>query len=121
MVRAADVEAVLGGCRPDVVFHLAANASAPLSVERPAWDFETNCRGTVRAFDGVRRLCPAARIVVASSGAVYGEPARLPIAEDDPLAPISPYGCSRLAAEMQGRAYHRLYGVDVVIARLFNT
>lgn len=121
VVRAADLDAVLGECRPDVVFHLAANASVPLSVERPAWDFETNGMGTVRVLDGVRRLCPAARVVFASSGAVYGEPSRFPIAEDDPLAPISPYGFSKLAAEMQCRMVHRLHGVDVVIARLFNT
>ncbi len=121
VVRAADLDPVLEACRPDFVFHLAANASVPLSVERPAWDHETNCLGTVRVLDGVRRFCPAARVVFASSGAVYGEPARVPIAEDDPAAPISPYGCSKLAAEMQCRRAHRLHGVDVVIARLFNT
>jgi len=119
--RAEDLDAILDACRPDVVFHLAANASVPLSVERPAWDFETNCLGTVRVLDGVRRLCPAARVVVASSGAVYGEPSRFPIVETDPAAPISPYGFSKLAAEMQCRMARQLHGVDVRIARIFNT
>ncbi len=119
--RAADFDAVLDASRPSFVFHLAANASVPLSAERPGWDFETNCLGTVRVLEGLRRLCPAARVVLASSGAVYGEPARFPIVETDPPAPISPYGCSKLAAEMECRMYHELYGVDVRVARIFNT
>jgi UDP-glucose 4-epimerase len=118
---AVDIEAVVEESRPNHIFHLAANASVPRSVERPAWDFETNCMGTVRVLEAMRRLCPGARMVFASSGAVYGEPGRFPIAEPDPPAPISPYGGSKLAAESQCRLYRGLYGVDVRIARVFNT
>ena len=59
--------------------------------------------------------------MIASSGAVYGEPERFPIGEEDPLRAISPYGASKLAAEIEAGMFHRVYGLPVVIARLFNT
>jgi nucleoside-diphosphate-sugar epimerase len=61
------------------------------------------------------------KIVVVSSGAVYGEPASFPITEASPLAPISPYGASKLVAETEARMFESAYSVPAVIARIFNT
>lgn len=111
----------LRDAQPDAVFHLAANASVPASVEAPARDFECNGLGTFVVLDQVRRICPAARVVIASSGAVYGDAAELPLSENSRLHPISPYGASKLAAETAARMFCDVYSLHVSIARIFNT
>jgi UDP-glucose 4-epimerase len=104
----------------DIVFHLAANASVPKSVENPRHDFDCNALGTLNILSALRQS-GVQNCVVASSGAVYGEPATFPITEADPILPISPYGASKACAEALGRAFHASYGVPVTIARIFNT
>lgn len=109
--------------QPQIVFHLAANASVPKSVEDPSYDFATNCYGTFILLNALRQhsqgICE--KFILASSGAVYGEPASFPIFETDPLRPISPYGASKVAAETETQMFGYVYGLPVVIARLFNT
>jgi len=119
---AARVRGLISEINAAFVFHLAANASVPLSVTEPAYDYETNASGTFVVLDALRELQGAdcARVVVASSGAVYGEPASFPIREVDPLIPISPYGASKLTAEVQGRIFQRVYKQPIVLARIFN-
>ncbi len=106
---------------PDVILHLAANASVPGSVKDPAYDYETNAGGTFNILEATRLEKPDARVVTVSSAAVYGEPTIFPITEASELAPISPYGASKLAAEIEARMFHEVYRVPVVIARFFNT
>jgi len=115
------VEHVLRKDLPHVVFHLAANASVPGSVDDPRYDFETNCGGTFVLLDSLRQFTPAARVVFASSAAVYGEPCRFPIVEATPLQPISPYGANKVSAEVQCQTFMKVYGTQVIIGRLFNT
>ncbi len=117
---ATTVQGVIDACRPQAVYHLAANASVPGSVSDPAHDYETNAAGTFVLLDALRRAGGCERFVLASSGAVYGQPERFPIRESDPPEPISPYGASKLGAEVAGRMFWRVYGVPVVVARLFN-
>ncbi len=116
----AAMEQVIADSRPRVVFHLAANASVPGSVSDPAHDYETNATGTFVLLEALRRAGGCERFVLASSGAVYGQPERFPIREADPRDPISPYGASKLGAEVTARMFWRVYGVPVVVARLFN-
>ncbi len=118
---AGAVRTIVKAIAPDVVLHLAANASVPASVKDPAYDYVSNASGTFNILDAIRLERPMARVVVASSAAVYGEPQYFPITEDSPLAPISPYGASKLCAEVEARIFHRVYNLPVVIARLFNT
>lgn len=102
----------------DVVFHQAAMVSVAQSVEEPYACQELNTGATVRVLEEARRQ--DARVVFASSAAVYGQPARVPIEEDDPKTPASPYGISKLAADQYVRSYADLYGLETVALRYFN-
>lgn len=104
----------------DIVFHLAANASVPLSVENPRYDFETNALGTFNVLEASLHT-GVKKIVYASSAAVYGEPEYTPIDEDHPLQPISPYGVSKLAGEKAGVIFKDMYGLNFSAVRIFNT
>jgi UDP-glucose 4-epimerase len=104
----------------DVVFHLAANAHVPTSVERPTHDFEVNAGGTQAVLDSARDA-GIERVVLASSAAVYGPPQEVPMTEDHPLDPISPYGATKLAGEKLGLVYHECYDLEVTALRIFNT
>jgi UDP-glucose 4-epimerase len=103
----------------DVVFHLAAVVSVPLSVEDPVLVEDVNVGGTLN----VLKACVDAgvrRFVFAGSCAVYGEGRGVPRCEDDVLDPISPYAVSKLAGEFYCRVFYRVYGLEAVVLRYFN-
>lgn len=104
----------------DYLFHLAGRAYAADSVDAPAADFEANLSITLRILELLRASRPATHLVFASSAAVYGEPAKLPIEEGDPTVPVSPYGVAKLAAERYVAVYARLYGLAATSLRLFS-
>jgi UDP-glucose 4-epimerase len=108
-------EAVAG---VDVVFHQAALVSVAASVDDPVESHMINATGTLRVLEAARRH--DARVVLASSAAVYGDPESVPISETDPLAPTSPYGLGKLASDHYARLYHDLYGLKTVALRYFN-
>ncbi|MFW9974144.1 MAG: NAD-dependent epimerase/dehydratase family protein [Candidatus Thorarchaeota archaeon] len=103
----------------DIVFHLAAISSVKLSVENPILVNDTNVHGTINALE-LARKCNAVRFVISSSGAVYGNPDRLPTNEDAPLDPQSPYAASKISAELYCTSYKNLYGLPTTIFRYFN-
>jgi UDP-glucose 4-epimerase len=103
----------------DVIFHLAANAYVPPSVERPDWDYQINLESTLRLLEALRKAKWPGKLIYASSAAVYGNPARMPIHEGDPTVPISPYGVSKLAAERYVAVYSQLYNLKAASLRLF--
>jgi len=119
-IRQVAWEKVLSGQQYDVIFHLAANAYVPPSVERPAWDYEINLAGTFRLLEVLRSLKWPGVLLYASSAAVYGDPVRMPIHEDDPTVPISPYGVAKLAAERYIAVYSQLYGLRAALLRFFS-
>jgi UDP-glucose 4-epimerase len=102
----------------DLVFHEAAQVSVPESVERPAYSHDVNAAATVRLLEAARR--EDARVVVASSAAVYGQPSTVPVPESEPKTPESPYGIQKLALDHYARAYSDLYGLETVALRYFN-
>lgn len=109
---------VFDAVRPDVVFHLAAQADVRVSVEKPAMDADVNVLGTIRVLEAARRH--GARVVFASSGgAAYGE-CDGPAAESAPLRPLAPYGTSKLCGEEYLSTWNRLYGASHVSLRLGN-
>lgn len=102
----------------DVVFHHAAEVSVPDSIDRPVDYHDTNVTGTLRLLEIARQV--DARVVLASSAAVYGEPSALPITEDELPTPTSPYGASKLAADFYTQVYSETYDLDAVVLRYFN-
>jgi GDP-4-dehydro-6-deoxy-D-mannose reductase len=112
------VTAELEAVKPRAVVHLAALSSVSESWEETVPLWRTNVLGTVRILEAVRSSAPAARVLLASSGEIYGRAATLPVTEDAPVAPLSPYAASKAAAELAaGQA--ALAGTDVVVARSF--
>lgn len=106
---------------PSHCVHLAAPSSVPSSLRQPTEDFEGHVLPTFSLFDAVRRSGLDVAVLVVSSAAVYGSPHRLPIREDDPLRPVSPYGHHTRTQEAIAREHHDLHGIGVCIARVFST
>ena len=103
----------------DVVFHLAASVGNLRSIENPILDSEVNVIGTLRVLEAARSA-GVRKIVFSSSAGIFGELKTLPIKEDHPVEPDSPYGASKLAAEKLCLAYSKLYDMDAVCLRYFN-
>lgn len=101
-----------------VVFHEAGLVSVPASVERPVESHRINVSGTVEVLEAARQ--EDARVVFASSAAAYGTPDDVPIDEDDSLAPESPYGADKAAADGYVRTYAETYDLPAVALRYFN-
>ena len=109
---------VFAAARPEVVFHLAAQADVGTSVERPDLDAEVNVLGTVRVLEAARAA--GAQVVFSSTGgAIYGECPR-PARENDRREPLSPYGTSKLAGEEYLATWNRLHGTRHVSLRFAN-
>jgi GDP-4-dehydro-6-deoxy-D-mannose reductase len=115
------VAACLDSARPDLVVNMAGSASVAASWEDPAACFAVNATGVAHLLEAVARQAPAAHVLCVSSAEVYGDPApdRLPLGEDVPLVPLSPYGQSK--AEMEATCErHRERGLRIATVRPFN-
>jgi UDP-glucose 4-epimerase len=111
-------DAVFDAARPEVVFHLAAQADVRVSVDKPALDADVNVLGTIRILEAARRH--EAKVVFASSGgAAYGE-CDGPAPESAPLLPLAPYGTSKVCGEEYLATWNRLYRTSHVSLRLGN-
>ena len=117
IVEPDDVWRAVDGC--EVVYHLAAVASVQASVDDPLRTHRVNVDGTLNVMEAARRA-DVDRFVFASSAAVYGDHAALPLGED--LAPrtLSPYAAHKVTGEMYCRAYHASFGLPTVALRFFN-
>jgi UDP-glucose 4-epimerase len=113
-----DSARVFDEVRPQICFHLAAQADVRVSVERPDFDADVNVVGTLHVLEAARRH--GTKIVFSSTGgAIYGE-CEGPAREDHPRTPLAPYGVSKLAGEEYIAAYNRLYGSGHVSLRFGN-
>lgn len=108
--------------RPDRIYHLAAQSYPSASWDAPVATMRTNVEGTINVLEAVRQHCPVTRVHIAGSSAEYGwvRPEETPIPETRSLRPLSPYGVSKVAAELTGLQYHASYGLHVVVTRSFN-
>jgi len=104
----------------DCVYHLAARVLVSESILYPREYNEVNVGGTVSVMEAMRDA-GVRRVVLASSGAIYGEQAHQPVREDQSPNPQSPYSVSKLAAEHYVRAIGALWGIETVVLRVFNT
>jgi UDP-glucose 4-epimerase len=115
-----DAEAVLGAAEEcEVIVHLAASVGNARSIDDPIKDSQINVLGTLNVLQAACRH-GLGRIVFSSSAGIFGELKTLPIAEDHPQDPDSPYGASKLAAEKMCLVFNKLYGMRNVCLRYFN-
>ena len=120
---AAAVRPLVADC--DMVFHLAAAVGVQLIVDKPVHTIETNIHGTEVVLEAAKDF--GTRILIASTSEVYGKSERVPFKEDDDTVLGSTrfsrwsYACSKAIDEFLAFAYHDQYGLEVIIARLFNT
>jgi UDP-glucose 4-epimerase len=116
----ADTDAVADAVESvEVVFHQAAVASVPRSIDDPQMTFSTNITGMLNLLVAARDA-GCRRVVFASSSAVYGEAAEIPVAEDTRPDPLSPYAISKLTGEQLCSVFTRVYGLETVALRYFN-
>lgn len=102
----------------DLIFHEAGVVSVQQSVENPIQANEVNLDATLALLERAREL--DARVVLASSCAIYGQPTEIPVSEDEPFSPSSPYGLQKSALDHYARLYEELYGLETVALRYFN-
>ena len=103
----------------NVVFHLAASVGNKRSIDHPLIDAGINVMGTIKVLEAARRE-GVRKIVASSSAGIFGELKTLPIKEDHPVEPDTPYGSSKLCMEKECLAYAKLYDLEAVCLRYFN-
>jgi UDP-glucose 4-epimerase len=103
----------------EVVFHLAASVGNKRSIDNPIADADINVMGTLRLLEAARRA-GVRKIVASSSAGIFGELKTLPIREDHPVEPDSPYGASKLCMEKECLAFAKLFSLEAVCLRYFN-
>ena len=113
----AAIERAMAGC--DVVFNLAASVGNKRAIDHPVEDSEINVLGLLKVLEAARRH-NIRKVVQSSSAGIFGELKTLPIREDHPQDPDTPYGVSKLAGEKHCLAYNKLYNMENVCLRYFN-
>ena len=119
-IRSPDLIELMAHRRPEVVFHLAAQADVRVSVTRPAFDAEVNILGTISVLEGARAGVSRKVVFAASGGTLYGETKEIPTRESAPQHPQSPYGVSKKSAIDYLFAYRDLYGIEYTALALAN-
>ena len=122
MRERASVFAAVQSCRPDVVFHLAAQASAAAAFKDPVGTLMDNAVGQLNVIGAVLEHVPAARLLVVGSAYEYGlvRPDENPIDESVPLRPMDPYAVSKVTQDLFGYQYALSHRLQAVRVRAFN-
>lgn len=105
----------------DTIFHLAALIAIPYSYVAPESYVDTNVNGTLNMCQAVKEICPEARLIVTSTSEVYGTARYVPIDEQHPKQPQSPYSASKIGADAIAMSFHNAFDLDITLARPFNT
>lgn len=119
-IPSSDFDSLLERSRPDLVVHCAGPASVVASLADPLGDLEGSALVLAHVLDRMARLPSTPRLVLISSAAVYGDPAALPVGEDAPIAPVSPYGFNRAITELVAREFQETFSVPATILRVFS-
>jgi len=113
-----DVKKLCSQEKADLIYHLAAQVVVPYSMENPLIDFEINAKGTLCVLEKARK--DDAKLVFASSAAVYGNPSVFPTPEEYGFHPFSCYGLSKVVGEEYCQMYRDQYGLDIAVTRFAN-
>lgn len=119
-IRSPALDDVFRAETPDAVIHLAAQASVGRSVANPHLDAEINVMGSINLLECCRRAGARRVVYVSSGGAGYGDTDVIPTPEDHPTRPVSPYGVSKVTAELYLACWEALHGLRGLILRLAN-
>lgn len=107
-----DLVGLVADCKPEVVFHLAAQIDVRRSVAEPEFDASVNVIGTVRLAEAARLAGVRKVVHTSSGGSIYGVPNHYPVSETTPTDPESPYAASKVAGEIYLNTFRHLYGTD---------
>lgn len=118
--QAPDFASLLGTLKPDICINCSGAANVGLSFQDPHGDFMLNASLVHDLLEAIRTRSPATKLVNLSSAAVYGNPQTVPVPEDAPNAPISPYGWHKLTAENLNRQYAQCFGIQTLSLRPFS-
>jgi len=121
-IRSPDLDELMIRRRPEVVFHLAAQADVRVSVARPIFDAEVNVIGSLNVLEGARRSGARKVVFASSGGTIYGapEPSELPLKESCPQRPILPYGVTKKVVGDYLYAYRELHNIEYTALALAN-
>lgn len=115
------IKQIMEKYQPDEVYHLAGESSVKSSFDDPCRSFTVNVIGSLKLLEVVRCSAPAAKILLVTSGEIYGESLSTGLTnENTPLQPKSPYAVSKAALDMLGRVYACSAKMNVIIARPFS-
>ena len=114
------LEQAISAANPDEVYHLAAQSSVAASWEEPVATAEITGLGTLRLLEAVRNVAPSARVFIASSSEIFGEPERAPQDEQTAIRPTSPYGAAKAFAHHLAAIYRQRYDLFIAIGILYN-
>ena len=107
--------------KPDVIIHLAGNASHSKSFENPLKDIDSNAKTTLFMLEKIRKLNTPCKFILGSTFIVIGRPKKLPVNENTPCNPTTVYGTNRLSSEYFCKIYHEVYGLHTNIFRITNS
>jgi GDP-4-dehydro-6-deoxy-D-mannose reductase len=118
----SSVHHLLDTVRPDAIIHLAAQSFVGSSWQAPAETLLINTLSQVNLLEAIRQRSPYPRFLVVGSSEEYGAvcESELPITEDNPLRPLSPYAVSKVTQDLLGYQYFKSYGMPIVRSRAFN-
>lgn len=106
--------------QPDMLVHCAGSASVPYSIQKPYDDFRLSVELSAFILENLRQFLPSCHFIFLSSAAVYGNPGTLPISEETPCKPISPYGYHKYMSEILCEEYSTLHGIKTSVLRIFS-
>ncbi len=112
--------AVLRAVKPDVIYHLAGQSHVKISFDLPEYTADSTGLGTLRLLESVRSVAPDARLFLAATSEIFGEPSESPQTEKTPMNPINPYAAAKVYALNLVRIYRKAYGVFACAGILFN-
>lgn len=115
ITKALEINNVFEKEKPDIVIHLAAQVMLRKSLENPIFDATTNILGTINILEACKKYSVKRIIYTSTGGARVGEPKYLPVDENHPIEPLSPYGISKHTAEHYVAMYNKLYNLDYLI------
>jgi UDP-glucose 4-epimerase len=119
-IRSPAITELMEMRKPEVVFHLAAQADVRVSVAKPAFDAEVNIIGSLNVFQGAVAAKARKVVFAGSGGTLYGTPEEIPVKEGHPQRPESPYGVSKKSAGDYLFYYREIHGLEYTVCALAN-